>query len=55
MPRAECAEQLLDVSRRGGSRAESGEGVTTAGECGEQREDECGSTSPLGEAGWPGT
>jgi len=54
MSRAECAEELLDVSRRRGSRTESGEGVTTAGERGEQGKGERGSTSSLGDAGWSG-
>jgi hypothetical protein len=52
---AECAEQLLDVSYRRWSRAESGEGVTTAGERGEKRQGECDSTSSLDDAGWSGT
>ena len=64
----QCLELLGRVARHEGADAvhpqlvtevhavyESGEGVTTAGERGEQRQDEYGSTSSLGDAGWSGT
>ena len=47
MSRAQRAEQLIDAAGRAASGAEAGEGITTACQDEEQRQDDRGATSSL--------